>query len=94
MIFGFVKKILFFLKFVFSFLGNLNKQKDFLHFWAKNNLLLYTQRVICPFDPPKCFLEAYSTSYPQNTPSVTTLTFVPNVPNRVHEMCTRSGTIS
>ena len=48
----------------FSFLDNLNKQKDFLHFWAKNNLLLYIWRAICPFDPQKCLLEAYSTSCP------------------------------
>ena len=32
-----------------------------------NNLLLYSRRVKCPFDPPqKCFLEAYSTRCPQN----------------------------
>ena len=28
-------------------------KKIFLHFWAKNNLLLYTRRATCPFDPQK-----------------------------------------
>ena len=28
-------------------------KKIFLHFWAKNNLLLYTWRATCPFDPQK-----------------------------------------
>ena len=37
-------------------------KKIFLHFWAKNNLFLYTWRAICPFDPPEWFLETYSTS--------------------------------
>ena len=41
---GFVKKISNYLKIVtsifFSFLDTLLKQKDFFHFWAKNNLLL------------------------------------------------------
>ena len=46
----------------------------FLHFWAKNSLLLYTWWATCPFDPQKCFLEAYSTKCPWNAPPVITLT--------------------
>ena len=57
-----------FLSIFFSFWTILTNKKIFCT-WAKNNLLLYTQRVICPFDTPKCFLEAYSTSCPQNTHS-------------------------
>ena len=46
------KKIQFFFIF-FSLFNTLCIQKDFLNFWAKNNLLLYTQRATCPLDPPK-----------------------------------------
>ena len=48
----------------------MNSEKDFFAFWAKNNLLLYTQRATCPFDPPKMLFRGlfYSTSCPQNAP--------------------------
>ena len=29
------------------------QKKSFLHFWTKNNLLLYNWRATCPFDPSK-----------------------------------------
>ena len=47
-----IKVSKFFLIF-FSFLDIPNKQKGFLHFLAKNNLLSYTWRATYPFDPPK-----------------------------------------
>ena len=50
------------------FLTPSTSKKIFLHFWAKNNLLLYTWRTTCPFDPPKCFLEDYSTKCPRKAP--------------------------
>ena len=39
-------------------------QGFFLHFWAKNNLFYILWGATCPFDPKKCFLEAYSTKCP------------------------------
>ena len=54
--------------FLSSFWKTLTNKKIFLHFSPKNNLLLYTRMATCPFDPPKCFLEAYSTRCPQNAP--------------------------
>ena len=50
------KKFQHFFNFFFIFFSLsvfLGTQKDFLHFWAKHNLLLYTWRATCPFDPPK-----------------------------------------
>ena len=34
-------------------------KKIFLHFWAKNNLLLYTWRATCPFDPQKMLFRGF-----------------------------------
>ena len=57
----------------FSFLDTIHTQKDFFALWAKNNLLLYTCRATCPFDPKKCFLEAYSTDQSKSVGSVRTM---------------------
>ena len=55
-------------QFFFSFLDTLHTQKDFLHFWAKNNLLLYTGSATCPFDPPKMLFRGlfYKVSLKEN----------------------------
>ena len=45
-------KISNFLSIFFSFWAILTNKKIFCT-WAKNNLLLYTQRATCPLDPPK-----------------------------------------
>ena len=44
-----------FLNFFSVFWTTLTNKKIFLHFWAKNNKILYTRRATCPFDPPKMF---------------------------------------
>ena len=46
------------------------QKKIFLHFWAKNNFLLYTWRETCSIDPLK-IVEAYSTKCPWNALTLT-----------------------
>ena len=53
-----------------SSLDTLYTKKRFLHFWAKNNLFLYTWWATCPFSPQKCFLDAYSTRCPSKYPYI------------------------
>ena len=68
------KKFQNFFQFFSVFWTPLTNKKIFLHFWAKNNLLLYTQRATCPFDPPKMLFRGIFYKLASKSPPVTTLT--------------------
>ena len=53
---------------LFRFFYTLNKQKDFLHFWPKITYFHILGGQHVHLTPPKCLLEAYSLSCPQNAP--------------------------
>ena len=64
-----------FFQFFSVFWTPFTNKKIFLHFWAKNNLLLYTRRATGPFDPPKMLFRGLNYKLSSKRPPVYTLTF-------------------